>query len=69
MNDTNRMLRMPDVCLRIGLSRQTVYRMIRRGQFPPGVKLTSWAVGWRATDVEAWLQSRPPPTAVVPKVG
>jgi len=33
--------------------------MIGRGEFPAPVKLGARAVGWRRSDIEAWLESRP----------
>ena len=41
-----------------GLSRSTLYAMIAEGRFPAPVKLGTRAVGWRETDLTAWLASR-----------
>jgi prophage regulatory protein len=41
-----------------GLSRSTIYAMMAHGEFPRPVKLGKRAVGWRADDVAAWLESR-----------
>jgi len=50
--------RRPDVENLIGLSRSTLYAMMAEGSFPKPVKLGKRAVGWRASDVHAWLESR-----------
>jgi prophage regulatory protein len=42
-----------------GLSRSTIYRMMDAGQFPRPIRLTQKAVGWKETDIAAWLDSRP----------
>ncbi len=52
------MLRPKDVAARVGLSVQTLYRLVKQGEFPPWVKLSKRSSGWRASDVEAWLASR-----------
>lgn len=54
-----RVLRIADVCDRVGLSSTTVWRLQRAGRFPPPVRLTDQAVGWRESDVEDWLANRP----------
>lgn len=42
-----------------GLGRSTLYAAIRRGEFPPPVKIGARAVAWRSDDIENWLKSRP----------
>lgn len=54
----NKIYRRPDVETMVGLSRSTLYAMIAEGTFPKPIKLGKRAVGWRAHDVEAWLESR-----------
>ena len=55
-----KILRVPDVLARIGMSRSTLYEWMRTGNFPPSVKLGERAVGWRESDVTAWIESRVP---------
>lgn len=52
----SRILRLPEVIERSGLSRASIYR--GAGNFPRPVKLTARAIGWRLADVEAWIESR-----------
>ncbi len=52
-------LRMPSVLKLTGLSRVTIWRLTKAGTFPAPVRLSKRAVGWRSTDVEAWVRSRP----------
>ena len=54
----DRLLRRPDVENVTGLSRSTLYAMMAEGAFPKPVKLGKRAVGWRASDIAAWLESR-----------
>lgn len=51
-------LRRPAVETRTGLSRSTLYAMMARSEFPRPVRLGQRAVGWRESDVAAWLESR-----------
>ena len=51
-------LRRRQVEARVGLSRSTLYAMIRRGEFPAPVRLTRFAVGWKESDIDDWLASR-----------
>ena len=51
--------RLPGVVAICGISRSTIYEMIRRDEFPRPVQLDARAVGWRCSDIEAWLVSRP----------
>ena len=53
------LLRMRSVMKITGLGRSTIYRLIAIHEFPNPVRLTSRAVGWRSTDIEAWSEARP----------
>lgn len=59
VSPTERILRRPEVEARIGLGRSALYAMIQRGDFPAPVRLTGHAVGWRESEVDAWIASRP----------
>lgn len=58
-------IRRPVVEGRTGLSRSTIYaKMDTKGpyhdpSFPVPVKLGKRAVGWRESEINAWLESRP----------
>ena len=52
-------LRVATVLAATGLSRTTLWRAVKRGDFPAPIRLSARAVGWRRTDVERWLESRP----------
>jgi prophage regulatory protein len=55
---TDRIYRRPQVETLVGLSRSTLYAMMAEGTFPKPVRLGRRAVGWRASDVNAWLAAR-----------
>jgi prophage regulatory protein len=50
-----KILRLPIVLDRTGLSRSTVYQRITEGRFPRPVSLGDRAVGWIETEVEEWI--------------
>lgn len=41
-----------------GLSRTTIWRMERKGEFPTRVPLSGNSVGWRYSEVMEWMNSR-----------
>ncbi|MDE0260087.1 MAG: AlpA family phage regulatory protein [Gammaproteobacteria bacterium] len=58
-NRPARILRLPEVEARTGLSRSTIYRWRIAGRFPPAVVMGGRTLGWFESDVERWLQSNP----------
>jgi len=55
----HRFYRLHEVSVLVGLSRATIYRLIKQGCFPPGISLTgSRAVGWHEPDLVQWMNSR-----------
>ena len=50
-----KILRLPNVLDRTGLSRSTVYLRVTEGRFPKPVSLGARAVGWIETEVEEWI--------------
>ena len=53
-----RVLRMPAVMERTGLSRASIYRLIKADDFPAAIRLGSRAVGWPAQRIDEWIASR-----------
>ncbi len=53
-------LRLPVVETVSGLKRAAIYRAISKGQFPKQVRLGTRAVGWKASEIQAWVSSRQP---------
>ena len=51
-------LRFPKTKERVGLSRSTIYLKIARGEFPRQISLSTRAVGFLESEIEAWLESR-----------
>ena len=58
----DRMMRIPEVAEVTGLSKTTIWRRVKSGDFPAPLRLgslTTRSVGWREGDVEKWIESRP----------
>lgn len=54
-----RILRLPEVCRLVGLSRSSVLRLEARGQFPRKFNLGGLhAIGFFEAEVLAWVQAR-----------
>jgi prophage regulatory protein len=53
-----KLLRLPTVMARTGLSRTRLYRLMSMNKFPQRIPLTDRTVGWDAEEVEQWIQSR-----------
>ncbi|ODS22887.1 hypothetical protein AB835_11800 [Candidatus Endobugula sertula] len=67
-NDTqDRILRAHKVQHIVGVSRSTIWRMERKGQFPARLPMGTDNIGWLKSDIEAWIinhrQNRYNPTS------
>ena len=53
-----RMLRLPAVIQKVGLGRDSIYRLARAGKFPKPIKLSEHASAWDEGELENWLAER-----------
>ena len=53
-----KILRLPEVKDRTGLSRSTVYLRISESRFPTPISLGGRAVGWLESEIEQWILDR-----------
>lgn len=53
-----KIIRLPAVKATVGLSRATIYRLIRLGDFPKPVKLGLHASGWLESSIQSWIRQR-----------
>lgn len=51
-------LRLNKVIERTGLSKSSLYALIKKGEFPSAVRLADKAVGWVDVEVQAWEAAR-----------
>jgi prophage regulatory protein len=55
---TDTVLRLPEVKVRVGLSRSTIYQAIQRQEFPSPIPIGARAVGWLESEIAEWLTGR-----------
>ena len=54
----DRILREPEVLDAIGISRSQLWNLLKDGKFPARVRLAGRSMGWKQSDVQAWIESR-----------
>ena len=59
MTTHDRLLRRQEVERRCQLSRSTIYRLMRLGQFPEPIRIGPRAVRWSLREIEAYLAGCP----------
>ena len=58
MENSNRLIRRPEVERRVGLKRTAIYDWIKCGKFPRPVRLSSTAVAWVEAEIDKWIEDR-----------
>lgn len=53
-----RLIRLPEVLSRVGLSRSTIYARIAEGSFPAPVRLGEKSVAWAEASISNWIEER-----------
>ena len=51
-----RLLRVPDVLAKIGLSKPTLYRMLKAKEFPQPITIRNSSL-WPEDEVDAWIKA------------
>ncbi|KWF06419.1 helix-turn-helix transcriptional regulator [Burkholderia pseudomultivorans] len=57
LRGTGAILRRGQVEREVGLKRSTIYQRMQEGTFPRSIRLGERAVGWRASDIERFLEN------------
>lgn len=55
---TDRILRFPEVKARVGLCRSHIHNLVSQGKFPAPIKLGARASGWIESEIDQFIQSR-----------
>ncbi|WP_413505812.1 helix-turn-helix transcriptional regulator [Photobacterium phosphoreum] len=53
-----KIIRLPEVKDKTGLSRSTIYLRMSQGRFPKSISLSERAIGWVEQEIEQWLGER-----------
>ena len=51
-----RLMRAKEVQQELGISRTTIWRLVKAGVFPAPLRITSKTIAWRKSDIEAWQE-------------
>lgn len=54
-----RIIRKPELAKMLSVSKQTLWRMEKRGELPSRIQISKRTVGWRESDIKEWLNNRP----------
>lgn len=57
--DSLQLLTVTDVCKMLRISKPTLWRLRRSGDFPDPTTVTERIFGWRRWEIDEWLASRP----------
>ena len=55
----NLIYRLADVMKTTGLRKSTIYKLISKNDFPAPLRLSERAIGWKSSDIDDWVNSRP----------
>lgn len=55
---SERILRLPEVIKRTGLSRSTIYMKIQEKTFPKQINLSVRSTGWLESEITEWISKR-----------
>jgi prophage regulatory protein len=54
----NKLLKMPEVRTKTGLSKSHLYALAQNGEFPKPVKLSERSSAWVESEVDGWIEER-----------
>lgn len=55
---SHKLLRLPAVIKRVGMSRSSVYRKIQEGSFPAPIKISERLNGWPESAIDDWIAEK-----------
>lgn len=58
MAQTHRVMRLPEVMHKTGISRTTLYQMSKAGKFPASISLGGNIMGWIEAEIDKWIEAR-----------
>ena len=53
-----KLLRLPKVIEATTMCKASIYRLVKKGEFPAPIKIGERAVAWKEEEVTAWIESR-----------
>lgn len=60
MNETQerRIIRKPELMMKLSLSDATIYRLEKSGRFPKRIRLGGQSVGWFSDEIDTWFEKK-----------
>ena len=58
MKQKNNFIRLPEVLERTGFCKAWIYRLISREEFPSPIKIGDRAIGFVASEIDAWIDEK-----------
>lgn len=55
----DRVVRLPEVLEIVGIGRTSLYKLVKSGRFPAPLHLSERIRGWRISDIQRFLATRP----------
>ncbi|HEX7326334.1 MAG TPA: AlpA family transcriptional regulator [Rhodanobacteraceae bacterium] len=55
---STRLIRINEVCKRVGFSHAGIYKLVSSGGFPKQIKIGPRAVCWVESEVDEWIHAR-----------
>ena len=56
--NSSAIVRRPQVQVRTGLPKSSIYALMAKGAFPKPIKIGARAVGWLDSDIDAWIEAQ-----------
>ena len=56
---SKRIIGRKEMCKKIGVGETTLWRMVKRGDFPPPLQISPRRVGWEEGEGDTYIESRP----------
>lgn len=56
---SDRIIKLREVIKVTGLSRSSIYLLIKKGMLPAQVKLSTRSSGWFLSEINSWVMSKP----------
>ena len=53
---TEKLVRLPEVISITGLSKTTIWRYEKKGEFPKRIKVTARTSAWKLSDIQAFIE-------------
>lgn len=55
---TDSLITIHTVCKMTGISKPSVYRLMKKDEFPKSVQLTKSCVRWSLSEIQAWIEEK-----------